>query len=157
MQIPCLGLIKLSFKFFYKRIFAKGKGKVFKGVIRGIASLIVVGLSHSSLASFSFARRTLLITGRRLRTKRNTAKIRRSCISDMLYRTFSSTSLSCYFLSLWYSAAGSQDFGEAYTLMQAIDLVAAHDNGPQSRCDMHICVGFVVSCTTCDSSFTYTK
>lgn len=41
MQIPCLGLIKLSFMLFFKRIFAKGKGKAFSGVIHGIVGLIV--------------------------------------------------------------------------------------------------------------------
>ncbi|CAD6578657.1 MAG: hypothetical protein ASARMPREDX12_008926 [Alectoria sarmentosa] len=41
MQIPCLGLIKLSFMFFYQRIFAKGKGKAFKGIIHGMVSLII--------------------------------------------------------------------------------------------------------------------
>lgn len=41
MQIPCLGLIKLSFMLFFKRIFAKGKGKAFSGVIHAIVGLIV--------------------------------------------------------------------------------------------------------------------
>ncbi|KAF6231634.1 hypothetical protein HO173_010166 [Letharia columbiana] len=41
MQIPRLALIKLSFMLFYKRIFAKGKGKAFKGLIHGMVGLIV--------------------------------------------------------------------------------------------------------------------
>lgn len=41
MQIPCLGLIKLSFLLFYKRIFAKGKGKAFRGIINGMVGLAI--------------------------------------------------------------------------------------------------------------------
>ena len=40
MQIPSLGLIKISFLFFYKRIFAKGKGAGFKNLIHGLVGLI---------------------------------------------------------------------------------------------------------------------
>ncbi|KAL2045433.1 hypothetical protein ABVK25_012097 [Lepraria finkii] len=42
MQIPALGLIKLSFMFFYKRIFAKGKGAAFKATINGFVGLIII-------------------------------------------------------------------------------------------------------------------
>lgn len=42
MQIPCLGLVKLSFMFFYKRIFAKGKDKAFKAVIYMSVGLIII-------------------------------------------------------------------------------------------------------------------
>ena len=42
MQIPTLGLIKLSFIFFYRRIFVKGKGAIFNALTYSIVALIVL-------------------------------------------------------------------------------------------------------------------
>ena len=41
MQIPALGLVKLSFMFFYRRIFNNGRGKVFANLTWGLIAVII--------------------------------------------------------------------------------------------------------------------
>lgn len=42
MQIPALGLVKLSLLFFYRRIFSIGRGKVFNAITVGMISVITI-------------------------------------------------------------------------------------------------------------------